>query len=336
MAAKISLLLLSILSLLSVSAAIPNETLLDMAETLSHSGYLSMSLTLQLVSNSVIPSSPFLTVFAPSDAAFADSVQPSLSLLRFHLSPFSFPLFSLKSFLPGSKIPTLLANLSLTVTSSGDDGISLNGVKITIPPVYDDGSLIVYGIEKFLDPGFDPSALSPRSGGGLGCSFNGSRGAGYYSFNEAGRALRSEGFSVMASFLDLQLPGFTERPTLTIFAPVDEAMKDYVGRFDEYASIFYKHVVPCRILWSELVNFDDGAVLETYQEGFGVTVSRSEDVLMLNEAIVSFPDMYRNDWLVVHGIRSLLGGPEKTQGVAGPSSEIGSSSEGKVSDGEDL
>jgi hypothetical protein len=44
-------------------------------------------------------------------------------------------------------------------------------------------------------------------------------------------------------------------------------------------------------MWGDLVNFDDGVVLETYLEGFGITVSTSGDNLMLNDqASVNFPE----------------------------------------------
>ncbi|XP_024462775.2 putative fasciclin-like arabinogalactan protein 20 [Populus trichocarpa] len=227
-----------------------------------------MSLTLPLVSNSLIPHTPSLTIFSPSDTAFTQSGQPPLSILRLHFSPLSFPLNSLESLSLGAKIPSLFPNYSLTITSTGDD-VSLNGVKIKDSPVYDDGSLV-------------------------------------------SRVLNSKGYSVMASFLDLQLMvGFTDKTALTIFAPVDEVIKAFLWDLREYSSMFLKHAVPCKIMWGDLVNFDDGVVLETYLEGFGITVSTSGDNLMLNDqASVNFPDMYHNDWLVIHGLQSILKEPE--------------------------
>jgi hypothetical protein len=71
--------------------------------------------------------------------------------------------------------------------------------------------------------------------------------------------------------------------------------------------MFLKHAVPCKIMWDDLVNFDDGVVFETYLEGFGITVSTSGGNLMLNDqASVNFPDMYHNDWLVIHGSNRYL------------------------------
>jgi hypothetical protein len=51
-------------------------------------------------------------------------------------------------------------------------------------------------------------------------------------------------------------------------------------------------------MWGDLVNFDDGVVLETYLEGFGITVSTSGDNLMLNDqASVNFRFMASNRYL---------------------------------------
>jgi hypothetical protein len=43
-------------------------------------------------------------------------------------------------------------------------------------------------------------------------------------------------YSVMASFLQMQLLGFQEKSTmLTVFAPTDEVIKNRLGSFSEYS-----------------------------------------------------------------------------------------------------
>ncbi|KAL6130772.1 hypothetical protein ACLB2K_069151 [Fragaria x ananassa] len=116
-----SLLFSLLLSLLSVSSA---QTVTRAAEILSDSGYKSMSLALDLASDSLNSQSPTsITVFAPADAAFATSGQPNLDLIRLHLLPVAFPLRSLKSLPFGAKITTLLDGHSLTVTTLPADGL---------------------------------------------------------------------------------------------------------------------------------------------------------------------------------------------------------------------
>ena len=109
---------LIIFCLFSLSSSLPSQTILDAAEILSDSGYVSMSLTLELVSQTLLPKSPSATLFAASDAAFIESGQPPLSLLQFHSSPLALSFESLSSPPVGAKIPTMFANHSLIVTSA--------------------------------------------------------------------------------------------------------------------------------------------------------------------------------------------------------------------------
>ena len=110
---------------------------------------------------------------------------------------------------------------------------------------------------------------------------------------------------------------------MTVLAPADEVMMDRVGNFSNISSsIFLRHVLPCKVSWSDLVNFDDGSMLPTSLEGFTINIIRSGDTLKLNEVSVAFPDMYYSDWLVVHGlgeVLTLLEGPEQ---AADSSSQI--------------
>lgn len=133
--------------------------------------------------------------------------------------------------------------------------------------------------------------------------------SGAFSFHEASVMLRSRGYSVMASFLDLQLIGFLGRPKLTVFAPVDEVMVEKAGDFVEYSSLFLRHVIPCKLSWTDLANVHEGTELHTYLEGFTLNVTRSYDIFMVNEVAITFPDMYSNDWLVVHGVQEMLSLP---------------------------
>ncbi|XP_061990926.1 putative fasciclin-like arabinogalactan protein 20 [Rosa rugosa] len=312
-------LLILLFSLLSLSSALPSRSILNAAEVLSDSGYLSMALTLEVVSQSLVPKSPSLTIFAPPDSAFKRAGQPSLSLLQFHFAPLALPLQTLKSLPAGTKIPTLLSGSSLVVTSpSSGTGISLNGVRVTTAasPIYDDGFLIILGVEDFFDPNFhapaptripvsDPMCGSPSSNG---TSTIGFPAASW--FEGAKGVMRSNGYRVMASFLDLQLMGFKNPPSsLTVFAPVDQAVENPL--LDP--SIFLRHVVPCRLVWSDLVNFSEGTVLPTYMAGFTIRISRNGDVLLLNEVPVYYANMYYSDSVVVHGLQESLVMPAEAQ-----------------------
>ncbi|KAL1807703.1 hypothetical protein DCAR_0727086 [Daucus carota subsp. sativus] len=301
------------LSLVSLAASFPAQTVVNAVDTLSNSGYIAMSLTLQLTSNTLLtPQRRSATVFSPPDAAFSSSGQPSISLLQLHFVPVAFSIDGLKSLPYGTKIPTFSSSHSLTITTPASDNsgnVSLNNVNVTGSPIYDDGALVIFGVERFFDAEFTPLSPIQSPNSDLGCVMMKDYprlSSGGYSFREASGMLRSRGYAVMASFLDLQLLGFLGEPKLTVFAPVDELMIEKANNFADYYLLFLRHVVPCKLSWTDLANVENGTELHTYLEGFNLNVTRSDDLFMVNEVEVTFPDMYYSDWLVVHGVRQIL------------------------------
>ncbi|KAI3502564.1 hypothetical protein L1887_30706 [Cichorium endivia] len=298
------------LAILAFSTALPPETISNAAETLSESGYNAMSLTLDLLSSSLLYNTTSATIFTPPDSIFTDFGQPTLSLLQLHISPLVFSFPGLLSLLPGTKIPTMSADKYLTITTtSSPDQVSLNNVKVVGSPIFDDGLLIIFGIENFFDPNFTTSGTPAQLPSFNDCetSYSGDK---TFSFHDAGNVLISRGYSVMASFLNLQLIGFLSQPSLTLFAPADEVMVDYSSRFPDYPSLFLRHVLPCKISLKDLVNIDNGTNLNTYLNGFRINVTISGAALKVNEVPIAFPDMYYSDWLVIHGVPALLSLPE--------------------------
>ncbi|XP_024190531.1 putative fasciclin-like arabinogalactan protein 20 [Rosa chinensis] len=169
-----------------------------------------MALTLEAVSQSLVPKSPSLTIFAPPDFTFKRAGQPSLYLFQFHFAPLTLPLQTLKSLPAGTKILTLLSGSSLFITSPhSGTGISLNGVRVTTTTsrIYDDGFLIILGVKDFFNQNLmceSPPSNGTSTIGFLAASwFEGARGV-----------MRSNGNRVMASFIDLQLMGFKNPPRL--------------------------------------------------------------------------------------------------------------------------
>ncbi|XP_061365016.1 putative fasciclin-like arabinogalactan protein 20 [Gastrolobium bilobum] len=309
------LLLLS--SSFSLCRALPREAILDAADVLSDSGFVSMALTLEIVAKTLLEPSPSATVFAPSDSAFKKSGQPSLDLLRFHLSPLPLPPLSLRLLLPGSNIPTMLAGQSLTVTASTSEGAtSLNNIRITESPIYDDGFLLVYGIERFFDPNFQYTDSNqrpnPNPNPNPSCAVNNNT---VSSFDQAVETLKSGGYSAMASFLGMQLSGVADHSGITVFAPTDEVVLNHIGDLGEHPSFFRRHVVPCKLLWNNLVDYTDGSELPTFLEGYSINITRSGGVLILNGVPVFFPDIFFNDKVVVHGVSDVLAVQDNTRQV---------------------
>ncbi|KAM2613814.1 hypothetical protein TB2_028511 [Malus domestica] len=126
---------------------------------LADKGYHAMSLTLDMVLDAINPNAT-LTLFCPQDKAFFDSKypQPPLTLLKYHAVPFKMDKDSMEaSFRHGSKVDTLLLGHPLVVTSlpAGTYGYaSLNLVKVIEWDLYNNGRLVVHGVEDLFDPAF--------------------------------------------------------------------------------------------------------------------------------------------------------------------------------------
>lgn len=319
MASSLLLLLFFPLSFFSLSSAVPREVILDAVDILSDSGFFSMALTLEVVADSLLLNSPSLTIFAPSDSAFRKSGQPSLDLLRFHFVPMPLPAQSLRLLSSGAKIPTMFDGNSLVVTTQPSDRrISLNNVRINVSPIYDDGFILIYGIERFFDPNFQFKWPIQRSSPNPACGETNDNVSSHSSSNQAAmKALKSGGYSVMASFLGMQLSSIADETPITVFAPKDNVVLNHLGNFSDYPFFFLRHVVPCKLSWNKLVGFKNGSQLPTYFDGFSINVTRSGRVLMLNGVQVFYPNMFYNDELAVHGVNDVLATHEKkTQEVA--------------------
>ncbi|MCL7040805.1 hypothetical protein MKW94_023368 [Papaver nudicaule] len=278
-----------------------------------------MSLTLSLAAQTLIFPSPTETILAPSDIAFEDSGQPNLNLLQYHFSPHKFTIKSLKSLPYGTKIPTLVPNKSLIVTTPpGDtDQVSINNVRINDSALLDIGSLTIFSIDQFFDPSFEDFftlQLSPVPSPkfNLGCKNpfpdDDSSNSSTAKANTTSGVMRSLGYSVMASFLDLQLPDPTRK--LTVFAPTDAVLDPYSMNFSS-SSVFHRHLLPGKLTASDMLNlvlYGENTV-QTIYEGFTVTFTVVGDVLLVNDVPLLYPDIYVSDSIAVHGIQQILSLP---------------------------
>jgi len=297
----------------SLCHALPREAVFDAADVLLDSGFVSMALTLEVVAETLLEQSPSATVFAPSDSAFKKSGQPSLDLLRFHLAPLPLTPSSLRLLSAGARIPTMLPGQSLTVTtSSSDRATSINNIKLTPSPIYDDGFLLVYGIDRFFDLNFQFNSQRPSSDSNSSCSAKNRTAVASDTFNPAIQTLQTSGYSAVASFLGMQLSGVVEPSGITVFAPADDSVMSSIGDFDQYPSFFRRHVVPCRLLWNDLVNLGDGSLLPTFLDGFSINATRFDGVLVFNGVPVFFPDLFFNERVAVHGVSNVLAAQGET------------------------
>lgn len=301
-----------------------DHSLMKAAGVLSKTGSRSMALALMRTPG--FHNSPFLTVFSPIDPPFDRHSFPPLSSFQLHFSPSHFSSSQLQSLPLGHRIPTLHPTRSLVVTAAGGHlKIGLNDVDVRVTPIYDDGYAAIYRAYNVLGRSwgyggddhtdeFDSCLATAASRRGDDQEEN--------SFSEAAAVLRRGGFSAAAAFLEAQLlrpvPGQTR---VTLFAPPDAAVGTNQPRawlvprdilvldqvdlrhHAEFVGVLVANAVPCRLAWSDLVEMEEGSLLQTYSElGFRLRVTRTDGVLAVNGAPVGFPDLYKSNSLVVHGL----------------------------------
>ncbi|CAJ1932502.1 unnamed protein product [Sphenostylis stenocarpa] len=301
-----TLLTLSLLLLLLSLSSATSTTLLDAVEILSSSGFKCMAVHLELASQTIQPHHSF-TIFSPTDAAFHRLPHHlPLSLLRYHLLPHAFSLHSLTSLPFGASIPTLLPNHSLTITTpTPTTTISINNITLTPSPIFHHPNLTIFPTTNFFNPHFHlpPLHPSPKLNLPTTCTPPPPN-----RLSQVARLLRSHHFSLMASLLDLQFPAACNRRALTLFAPLDEAVASHArNNLTQLSTLLRHHLVPCKMFWPDLASLRDGTLIGTYEKGFALNVTKCKThTLLLNGVRVVFPDMFRGDCLVVHGVQHVL------------------------------
>ncbi|XP_031493355.1 putative fasciclin-like arabinogalactan protein 20 [Nymphaea colorata] len=276
---------LLLLSFIFCCSSVQDPRLEPLHEALIVSGYSSMSLTLQLAPETLIPNAS-ATIFAASDSAFFFSGQPSLLLLRYHVSPRRLSSEELISLPSGTHISTLLSDRFLVVTGNS----TINGVPVAaFAPIYRDAGFVAYGVERFLNPSFPT------------CPLFGTRQDSV--FQRSTEAMASRGFGIFASLLDLQIIGLMGKELgvkLTVFAVPDMAMEGVAANLTELAGVLRRHVVPCKVSWVDIEAF--GGVFPTLDKRFPVNLTRSGVQLEANGVPIVFPDLYPGNSIVVHGL----------------------------------
>ncbi|CAN8272923.1 unnamed protein product [Cochlearia groenlandica] len=308
---------LSVASLTPISSAV---------EILSDAGYFSMGLTLNLANQDLnLEDWEELTIFAPSDKAFSSIYgQPSLLDIKYQLSPTRIPGEIIRNLPIAAKIPTLRSNSSHSVTNSSRSGgkPSLNNVLIDDSPLFDDGFVVIYGSDEFFTATISDPILNSSSSTSSSSSSSSipedpisspdsipitSSANRFNIFESASRLLMSRGFVIMATFLALQLDTFSNDTKLTIFAPLDEAIPNLAARFSDYVSVFKGHVINRFLTWKDLEELAwEDSIMESVLKGYEIEVSWERDALLLNGVPLVYPDLFVNDWIVVHGLNQLI------------------------------
>ncbi|KAG5531866.1 hypothetical protein RHGRI_026467 [Rhododendron griersonianum] len=326
MATLLQLLTLAIL-LLSTTASSPStlppspssyqgqtQPLLLFGPVLSSLGFRNFAAAAPSLSNSTAWRGP-VTVFAPSDSSLL-TCGPSCSLpllLQEHTVPGLFSLRYLRTLPFATKIETLAPDRCLTVTSSAPNAskVFVGGVEITHPDLFDDGLVVVHGLQGFV------SHLSPFS-----CNIERTTSLSFppppppqdasfvmrLMLKDAMLRLRLSGYSIVAVALRVKYPYLVDLKAVTVFALNDAAIFSDVGH--EYVTSFRFHIVPNRLLMaSDLEQLPAGTVLPTLNLGQELVVTTGGGSggpfggpVRINYVRIERPDLMFNLKMVVHGL----------------------------------
>ncbi|PKA62776.1 Fasciclin-like arabinogalactan protein 21 [Apostasia shenzhenica] len=272
-----------------------------------------------------------VTLFAPSD----DSIRtcPSCSaprLLREHLVPGLFTRAYLSKLAFGTKLETASPGRCLTITSTsaisrsnastnanavGSDPsafkIFVDGVEITRPDLFNDGRIVIHGIQGFVAPLSSVSCtqVSFPSSPGLDASHSASDRPGTaimrLMLRDAILRLRDGGYSILALAMRVKYAELVGLHNMTVFALDDPSI--FAGGHSYLTDVRF-HVVPNRILMqSDLLNLPQGSVLPTLVQGQHLVVTQASigpfaSSIRINYVPIKAPDVVYNARIVIHSI----------------------------------
>lgn len=287
------------------------------AAILSALGFQDLSVAVANANLSLITPA---TIFAPADSSLPTCPTCNLPLLLQEHSVLGlYNLHFLRNLAFGTKIETLANNRCLTITSSsltnpsGDIAtrkVFVNGVEITKPEIFNNGLLIVHGIQGFM------SHLSPIS-----CTIEKMTTLAYPDappptatflvhrsmLKEAMAELRVGGFSLVALAMRVKYPELSNLKSMTIFAIDDESIFAGGGGHGYVTDLMF-HIVPNRILKEcHLMALPVGTVIPTMEHGQKLVVTTASgggflSPMRINYVKIKRYDLVVNERIVVHAL----------------------------------
>ncbi|CAI9765533.1 unnamed protein product [Fraxinus pennsylvanica] len=314
----------------SVPSISPSSTVFQQSHTYSPTLFATILSTLGFqelstatVSANLSAITP-LTIFAPFDSSLLTCPSCSLPLLLQELSvPGLYPLHFLHSLAFGTKIETLAPNRCVTITTSSSTSaaaghtnkgkIFVNGLEITRPDLFNNGLVVIHGLQGFvshLSPlscnvermtslSFPPPALSTSVTTPFSSIMR-------LMLKDAILRLRSTGYSVVSLALRVKFAELSELKVMTVFALDDTSI--FSGGGSAYLSNFRYHVVPNkRLTAAELVSLQAATVLPTMEAGQNLVVTTAGGggplaPMKINYVRITTIDLLHNSRIVIHGI----------------------------------
>ncbi|KAI5587986.1 hypothetical protein POPTR_005G079500v4 [Populus trichocarpa] len=309
-----------------------------LAPILSHLGFTQLAMavpSLPADSTTTAWSGPS-TLFAPSDSSLRTCFSCSIpDLLHEHIVPGLFSIDYLRKLAFGTKIETLSPGRCITVTSTSlkNDSatpstvkVFIGGVEITHPDLFNNGVLIIHGIQGYIAPlspfscdferlsslsfpfqeGVTPHVTSTTHQQGIGTLVQPA--IMRLMLRDAMLRLRSNGFTILSLAMRVKYPELTNLVNMTVFALDDVSI--FSGSHGYISSVRF-HIVPNHYLsTADLERLPVGATLPTLERGQALVVTSAGGLTGFNTAVpmrinyvrVKVPDVMRNLKIVVHAV----------------------------------
>ncbi|XP_057961710.1 fasciclin-like arabinogalactan protein 21 [Malania oleifera] len=258
------------------------------------------------------------TIFAPTDASIHSCSSCSVPrLLQEHIIPGLFTLNYLRTLPFGTKIETMVPGRCVTVTSAvNNTKLFMGGVEITHPDLFNNGFLVVHGLDGFV------SHLSPFS-----CNIERVNSLYFPTYQPADRSqplpsisvmrlmlrdamlrLRISGYSILALALRVKYAELVGLHNMTVFALDDISI--FNGGHAYVREVRF-HIVPNRLLMAaDLEHLPPSTVLPTLEPSEALVVTTAglggggggPTPLRINYVRMRSPDLLHNLRIVVHGL----------------------------------
>lgn len=221
----------------------------------------------------------------------------------------------LKKLAFGTKIETMDPGRCITITSATDTRTNasktfVGGVEITRPDLFNNGLLVIHGIQGFLAP-LSPFSCNVERMHSLSFPYQPHHHhpstAPYYlmrlMLRDAMLRLRSTGFSVLSLAMKVKYAELVSLNSMTVFAIDDQSI--FSGSHSYVSSVRF-HIVPNRLLpIVELEKIPVGTELPTLEQGESLLVTAAGGrvtPIRINYVRIKVPDVIRNLKIVVHSV----------------------------------
>ncbi|XWS44882.1 hypothetical protein CRYUN_Cryun15aG0087500 [Craigia yunnanensis] len=298
-----------------------------LAPILSHLGFNELATaapSLSSDSTTVTAWSGPYTIFAPSDNSVHTCISCSTaSLLREHMVPGLFTTDYLRKLTFGTKIETLSPGRCITVTSAANNHknftihkIFIGGVEITHPDLFNNGLIIIHGLQGYISP-LSPFSCDVERITSLSFPFHYDRSHNNQlpqqlnvaslkiMLRDAILRLRNNGFSILSLAMKIKYSELVPLNNVTIFALDDVSI--FSGSYSYINNVRY-HIVPNQFLTiSYLERLPMGTTLTTLDRDQSLVVTTAGGGILKNQMRINYvgikvADVIRSLNVIVHSI----------------------------------